>query len=283
MEANPENVTLELIEAYAQAGINRVSMGIQTLDADLLQLLRRLHNPEAAMHAIHTVHQAGIQNISIDLMYDLPKQTLSHWSATLKQIKTLPIRHLSLYNLTIEPHTLFFKQQAQLRSYLPDEESSLAMYTMAVEYLQEIGLKQYEISAFAVEGYESQHNTGYWTGRPFLGLGPSAFSYWEGRRFRNVAHLRKYCKALKEARSPVDFEEKLTSEAHLRELFVIRLRLRQGVSLEDFTSKYGLLDSDTRRTLNRLLEEGYLYNEKGRLILTERGILFYDTVASELI
>jgi oxygen-independent coproporphyrinogen-3 oxidase len=136
LEANPENVTLEVMQAYAAAGINRVSIGIQTLDPNLLELLGRLHHPETALQAIHTTYQAGIRNISIDLMYDLPKQTLQHWASTLDQIKTLPLRHLSLYNLTIEPHTIFFKKQAQLRPWLPNEETSLAMYEMAIENLE---------------------------------------------------------------------------------------------------------------------------------------------------
>ena len=283
LEANPENVTLELMQAYVAAGINRVSIGVQTLDSHLLKLLGRLHGPEIALQAVLTTYQAGIQNISIDLMYDLPKQTLQHWSTTLKQIKALPLKHLSLYNLTIEPHTLFFKKQAQLRAWLPDEETSLAMYEMAIENLEEMGLRQYEISAFAQSGYESQHNSGYWIGRPFWGLGPSAFSYWEGKRFRNIAHLGHYCQALEEDRSPIDFEELLDPDAHRRELFVIQLRLRQGVSLETFTQMHGPLDHSMQTTLNRLIAENYLHWDKGCIILTKRGILFYDTLAAELI
>lgn len=283
LEVNPENVTLELIRAYATAGVNRVSLGIQTLDADLLHLLGRLHRPEMAIQAIHTVYQAGISNISIDLMYDLPKQTLHHWASTLEQVRHLPISHLSLYNLTIEPHTLFFKNQTQLRPWLPDEEASLAMYEMAIEQLEAIGLQQYEISAFAKPHYESQHNTGYWTGRSFLGLGPSAFSYWEGKRFRNVAHLGRYCRALEAGQLAIDFEEQLDPDAHLRELFVIQLRLRQGVCLKAFHEQYGMLDAFTQSTLQRLIEEGYLQRENEQIKLTKRGLLFYDSVATELI
>ncbi len=283
LEANPENITLDLMKAYAEAGINRVSVGIQTLDTQLLQLLGRLHQPETAIQAIHTVYEAGIHNISIDLMYDLPRQTLHHWETTLEQIKTLPIQHLSLYNLTIEPHTLFFKKQELLRPWLPNEETSLAMYEMAVKYLKMLGLQQYEISAFAKSGYESQHNTGYWIGRPFLGFGPSAFSYWQRKRLRNVAHLGKYCHLLKEGHSPIDFEEQLDPNAHRRELFVIHLRLRCGVSLNTFEHHYGTLDQETVQTLHRLIKEEYIDWKDGKILLTKRGILFYDILASELI
>jgi oxygen-independent coproporphyrinogen-3 oxidase len=216
-------------------------------------------------------------------MYDLPEQTLMHWQQTLSAIRELPITHLSLYNLTIEPHTLFFKKKTLLAKLLPDEETSLKMYEKAVHALAQQGLQRYEISAFAKPGYESQHNTGYWTARPFLGFGPSAFSYWGGKRFRNVAHLNRYCQALKKGESPIDFEEKLDDIASRRELLVIRLRLCEGVDLTRFQQNHGALDSETHKTLADLILQGLIRKAQDHLFLTPRGILFYDTVASELI
>lgn len=283
LEANPENITQDLMQAYADAGINRVSIGIQTLDSGLLNILGRLHDPKIALQAIHATYRAGLHNISIDLMYDLPKQTLEQWNATLTTIQTLPLQHLSLYNLTIEPHTLFFKKQDTLRPLLPDEETSLTMYMTAREKLEEVGLKQYEISAFARPGAESRHNAGYWMGRPFLGFGPSAFSYWQGKRFRNIAHLKRYCQLLEAGQFPIDFEEKLDPEAHRRELLVIQLRMCQGVSLDVFTQEHGEIDIETMAVLQSLIQEDFLMQRQGRIFLTERGILFYDTVAAELI
>jgi len=283
LEANPENVTADVMQAYVQAGINRVSLGVQTLDPALLQLLGRLHHPQTALNAIQTIIDTGISNLSIDLMYDLPQQTLAHWETTLNQVIQLPLTHLSLYNLTIEPHTLFFKRQESLRPHLPDEAASLAMYQMACQKLESVGLQQYEISAFAKPGYESQHNSGYWTGRPFWGLGPSAFSYWEGKRFRNVAHLGRYCAALKKEESPIDFEEQLETYAHRRELFVIQMRLRTGVNLNEFIARHGPLDEMTHQMINHLEKEGFLTKEHSQIKLTQRGILFYDHVAAELI
>lgn len=283
LEVNPENATFELMQAYSKIGINRVSIGIQTLSDDLLSILGRLHSSQTARDAICTTYRAGIENISIDLMYDLPKQTLNHWVSTLDQLAELPLSHLSLYNLTIEPGTLFFKKQKELSPLLPDSESSLAMYEMAIQKLEKAGFKQYEISAFARPGAESRHNIGYWTGRPFLGLGPSAFSYWEEKRFRNVANLNRYCQSLMEGKSPIDFEEKLDSEAHRRELFVIQLRIRQGISLKTFSQQHGTLDQATLITMNRLEKEGYLNQFEGHITLTHRGLLFYDMVAAELI
>ncbi len=283
LEANPENIDLQSMKEYAAAGINRASIGIQTLDPALLQLLGRLHHSNTALKAVETTFQAGIENISIDLMYDLPHQTLKQWTNTLHLIKQLPISHLSLYNLTIEPHTLFFKNEKALQPHLPSQEMSLAMIENAREELENMGLKRYEISAFSKPGKESRHNSGYWTGRQFLGFGPSAFSYWENKRFRNIAHLGKYCESLKLGQLPRDFEEELDPEAHRRELLVIRLRLMEGVDIDHFTKEYGELDPQTKDSIKRLIHDGFLTKNNHRLQLSEKGILFYDTIAVELI
>ena len=281
LEANPENITKQLMQAYAEAGINRVSIGLQTLDDPLLITLGRLHTAKKAKDAVHITAEAGIHNISVDLMYDLPGQSLQHWKHSLMQVADLPIQHLSLYNLTIEPHTVFFKKQAQLTKILPDPETSLAMYTTALAELEALGLRQYEISAFAKEGFLSRHNSGYWTGRAFLGLGPSAFSYIQGCRFRNIAHLNKYCAQLEEGKLPVDFEETLEPEARFRELLAIHLRLRAGVQMSKFNALHGTID--VSKNIQKLERDGLLEWVEDTLRLTQKGILFYDTVATEII
>lgn len=283
LEANPETVTLERLRAFAAAGINRISIGVQSLDDTLLQKLGRTHGSQTSIEAVHITAKAGISNISIDLMYDIPCQTLASWKQTLQGIVLLPITHLSLYNLTIEPHTVFFKYQEKLRKELPDADSSTAMYQLAQESLERAGLAQYEISAFAQPGAFSRHNTGYWTGRPFLGFGPSAFSYWEGKRFRAVANLNRYSEALKLSQSPTDFSEELPPEAQRRELLAIALRLKEGVAIEAFERRHGKLDAETKETLQRLCKEGLLIWQNHSLCMTERGMLFYDTIATEII
>lgn len=272
LEANPENFSTELFQAYKKAGINRLSFGVQSFDDALLKKLSRTHEADEASKAICDAHRIGFENISIDLMYDLPGQTLQMWQHTIQEANALPLSHLSLYNLTFEPHTVFYKKRELLKKTVPDEETSAKMYLTAI---QELNLKQYEISAF---GSPSIHNKGYWTARPFLGFGPSAFSYWEGVRFRNFAHLGKYSKAIHAGLFPVDFEEKLDPEASIRELLAVHLRLLEGVYLNDFS-----LSSETQETIEKLKKEGFLGMTKNRLTLTERGLLFYDLVASEII
>ncbi len=282
LEANPENITKQAMKEYADSGINRVSIGVQTLDNQLLKTLGRLHSGSLAIDAIYETFDAGIHNISIDLMYDLPGQTLTAWENTLKQAVNLPITHLSLYNLTIEPHTVFFKNRKTLEKILPSEETSLQMYEMAVEILSE-KLKQYEISAFSKINYQSKHNVGYWTARPFFGLGPSAFSYYENKRFQNIANLSKYHKMLISNESPIDFEEELNPVSRLRELLAINLRLIEGVDLNKFQDTHGKLDLETFAVLKLLVADGFIVQDSERIMLTKRGILFYDTVASDLI
>lgn len=275
IEANPENASQELFSQILKLGVNRLSLGIQSLDERSLQTLERVHSAERARSAIEEAAKAGFKNISIDLMYDLPDQTEASWQYTLDQLAGLPIQHLSLYNLTIEPHTSFHKRKVQI----PEGQISLSFLNRALEKLQQIGLDRYEISAFAKKGHESRHNLGYWTGRPFLGYGPSAFSYWEGERFQNIAHLQRYARLLKEGKSPIDFQEKLSHDAHLKERIAVQLRLKHGVDLLSFDP----LPQETRLGIEKLKNLGFLNQHGSQLQLTERGMLFYDSVAAELI
>jgi oxygen-independent coproporphyrinogen-3 oxidase len=208
-------------------------------------------------------------------MYEIPGQTFESWSYTLNQLSTLPITHLSLYNLTIEPHTLYYKKRKTLIPLLPPAEVSLNMLQVAVDFLEGIGLKRYEISAFSHPGLESRHNLGYWTARPFIGIGPSAFSYYDKKRLRNICHLKNYAQALQEGKSPIDFEEALSDAHSLHELLAVRLRLLSGVDMRDFPVPKSLYQS--------LQDKGWLTIEKDRACLTDQGLLFYDSVATEII
>ena len=283
LEANPENISRHLMEQFFEVGVNRISIGIQSFNDDLLKILSRQHSAQKAIEAILHTAESGLTNISIDLMYDLPSQSLESWMETLSTACSLPITHLSLYNLTIEPYTSFYKKRDALKTLLPEPESSLAMYESAVDKLQEQGLMQYEISAFAKANFQSRHNMGYWKSRPFLGFGPSAFSYWGGKRFRNVANLNRYSQKLEDGESPVDFEEELSGEAKKRELVAVQLRMISGVDLVHFQEVHGMLDEAIMNDLERLHHEGFLARKHSHYSLTKQGILFYDTVATELV
>ncbi len=279
IEVNPETVTAEKIGAYREIGINRISIGIQSLVDSELLLLGRTHNASKAVEAIHIAHSAGIKNISVDLMYELPKQTPHSWSVTLQQTIALPITHLSLYNLTFEPHTPFHTQRRELLPLIAQDEEKVQMLKEAIFCFASAGLERYEISAFAKPGFTSLHNSGYWLGRNFLGFGPSAFSFWEGSRFRNICSIQKWAGALKEKNSPLDFEETLSSEDAYNELLAIQLRMLSGCDL----SSRGELPERTRSTLSQLVRDDFLIQEGSRIWLSERGLLFYDDVASAII
>jgi len=279
LEANPESVSYDLMKDFKQAGINRVSIGIQSFEDTLLKGLNRSHSAAKGIHSIEATARAGFDNISIDLMFDLPRQDIEMWTSTLATAMTLPIVHLSLYNLTIEPHSLFHKKRHQLQKLLPTNEESTTMLTKAQKMLALEGFVQYEISAFAKNHRYSKHNTGYWTGRPFIGLGPSAFSYWQGKRFHNIANLSSYCRALKQGSSPIDFEEILDDNARKRELFVIGLRLIDGLDITAFEP----FEATTAEVIADLQDRKLLIKEGNNIKLSAQGILFYDTIAAELI
>ena len=283
LEANPEDVTQEKIQAFASLGINRLSIGVQSLDDSSLNTLDRRHSAKKALSAIEATFNAGIHNLSIDLMYDLPNQTLSSWEKTLSCLEHLPLTHLSLYNLTIEPETLFYKNKKSLTPLLPTPEVSLNMLQMAIQHLKNKGFERYEISAFCKNDLYSRHNTGYWIGRPFLGFGPSAFSYWDQKRFRNIAHLSRYAGFLNQGKSPVDFEEKLPFSSSQNELLAVQLRLLEGVDLVLFQERHEKLSVETTQALWDLEQKGWLLKEDQTLKLSAEGLLFYDSVATAII
>jgi oxygen-independent coproporphyrinogen III oxidase len=270
IEANPDSI--KYLSDYRSLGINRISIGIQSLEDSLLLLLTRKHNAAQAIAAVEHAHKTGFDNISIDLMYDIPQQALHQWQNTLLQALRLPITHLSIYNLTIEPHTAFFKHQHKIQKQTPDEHTSLQMFEMAQQMTAQQGFQQYEISAFCKPGLSSQHNLGYWIRRNFIGLGPSAFSYLDGRRFQNTTNLSQYQDKLQHNTYPVSFEEKLPPAQHKKEMLAIQLRVLEGVNI-----------SELENIPPSLIKQNLLTIENNKIKLTQKGILFYDTIAEEII
>lgn len=283
LEANPEDASLSLLSDFRSIGVNRLSLGIQSLDDEQLHVLERQHSSQKGIDAIMAAERAGFNNISIDLMYDLPHQSMASWKSTLDRLNQLPITHLSLYNLTFEPHTGFFKRKKELTPHLPNDEQSLRLLQEAIDAIENAGLDRYEISAFARPGMYSRHNTGYWTARSFLGFGPSAFSYWDGKRFRNIAHLNRYAEALASGTFPIDFEEQLPYPQSLYELLAVRIRLKEGIDIALFEKSHGTLPKEFYKRLQSLEERGWLKRSGEVCSLTDAGMLFYDSVATELI
>lgn len=279
IEANPNSVVRDYAVAYAGLGINRISLGAQSFDPALCAALLRSHGVEETFRAVDIFSAAGFSNLSLDLMYDLPKQDLATWHKTLNTAVLLPITHVSLYNLTIEPKTEWFPRREALRLEMPDEELSTEMYLSAGALLHEAGFGQYEISAFAKPGYQSRHNVGYWNGDEFLGFGPSAFSFFDGQRFSNAANIKAYCRFP----SKKNFQDNLSAEERFREFLALGLRMNNGVKLDTLKDRYGPMPAELTKTLTDLIAEGLLEHEGKAIRLTGRGRLLYDSVAVEII
>jgi oxygen-independent coproporphyrinogen-3 oxidase len=279
IETNPENATLKKFKNLKKIGINRVSIGVQSFDDNLLKILNRNHSSKDAIKAIKNI-QSSIDNISIDLMYDIPNQSIFSFEKTLCTIEKLNIKHISLYNLTFEENTLFFKNKEKYLPLIPEEKESLKMLNKATSYLKKNNFLRYEISAFCKKNYRSIHNIGYWTQREFIGFGPSSFSYIFKKREKNISNIKTYIKNIFENKSIIDFAETLSYPKNVKELLLINLRLIEGVDLNFFEKNNQKLPLDTIRYLDNSI---FISKNKNRYKLSKKGLIFYDTLASEII
>lgn len=240
VEANPGTVDREKLCLLRAAGVNRLSLGVQSFDDALLAFLGRIHTAAEACAAWEAARAAGFTNLSLDLIYAIPGQTLVAWRATLQQALALAPEHVSAYSLTIEPGTAFGRRAAAgILTAVPDD-LDLAMYQEARERLEAAGLCQYEISNFARPGRESRHNLTYWCNEPYLGLGPAAASYLNGERRTNVPTVRAYYATCRAGRAPVAEREEATPELAQAETVILGLRLRTGLSWERFRQRFGV-------------------------------------------
>ena len=273
-EVNPEDLSEELVSRLKQAGVNRLSIGVQSFQRPLLNVIKR---PFPSVEAIEKAHKT-ISNLSIDLLYDIPNQTPHLLEKDLKVIEKLPIDHISIYNLTIEENTPFFLEKPQK----PSEKVSLGLLHKINSTLKSYGFNRYEISSFAKNGQFSRHTTGYWTGRNYLGLGPSAHSYIDGTRWGNIRSLTPYLSTVEKGVKPVSFTEKSALQTRQPELFALHLRLLAGVDLPAFEKRFSPLKKELKNGIETLLCMQLLAKTNQRIALTEKGALFYDTVLEKL-
>ena len=282
IEANPGTLSREKLRAYRQLGINRLSLGAQSLHAAELRFLGRRHTAEEVMHNVSLAREAGFENINLDLMTAFPGQTLDSFRHTLEQAVQLHPAHLSCYTLIFEPGTPFYHRM-QTGELLPvPEEKEVQFYQEARRFLEERGYRQYEISNFARDkAYICRHNCIYWNYHPYLGLGPSAHSFDGKQRWANIRSVSSYIQHLKAGRLPVDFQESLTPQQQMFEYIYLHLRLRNGLDLAAFRQRFGVdLTSRYRDTIHRLLSEGLIEPPNGHLKLTDKGWLLADTIAT---
>lgn len=281
-EANPDDITLEKAQHLVQLGVNRVSLGVQSFDNAMLRKLNRRHDAERAHKAVEEIRQAGINNISIDLIYGLPEQTHEQWESDVRTALSLNTQHLSAYALSYEPGTVLYYQLQRGQIKETEEELSLRMFRTLITHCEAAGLAQYEISNFARPSYESRHNSAYWQGIPYIGLGPGAHSY-DGLRTRrhNIDHLSQYINS-QAGIVPYELEELSTTEL-LNEMVMTRLRTRQGLPLATFRKRFG---EEAEQTLLHAasphLHREWLALSDEHLTLTREGIFVSDYVMTDL-
>ncbi len=283
LEANPGTATPKLLAEYRRVGVNRLSLGIQSFDADELQMLDRIHTPEQAASCALTARQAGFDNLSFDLIFALPNQTLARWEATLRHAVDLAPNHISAYNLIVESGTPLDHQIRKGKISPLTEDQEREFYEFTINFWEACGYRQYEISNFARPGFEAQHNIKYWDGSAYLGLGASAHSYNGQRRFWNVANLRKYLEALDDNRLPEEGHEKLSREQKIYENVFLSLRQNRGVHLESFRKKFRAeFDEVFNGKVREFESEGLLIRQDGYLKLSRNGIFLCDEICAQL-
>ncbi len=277
-EVNPGDVTEEKAALYMKSGIRRISLGAQSFDDAILKRINRAHDAEAISDSFRILRRAGFKNINLDLIFSLPGQTLAEVRASLEKLLELGPEHVSLYELTVEDRTVFGALRKKGRLNLPTEEASLEMLTFARDFLKANGFRHYELLNYAKPGFESKHNLLYWGNHEYLGLGPGAFSYLDGRRFRNSASYEEYLKKAENGDLTAHEEEVLDPEKKQVESFLLALRLTEGASAAQFSDLTPKLTS----SLTRLVEQGLLLSDDQRIRLTPKGQLFAETVFTEL-
>jgi oxygen-independent coproporphyrinogen-3 oxidase len=274
LEAHPATIRLENLFALREGGINRLSMGVQSFSDVHLQALGRHHTAEGARAAFVAARAAGFTNIGIDLIYGLPNQPFSDWEATLQAAIDLAPEHLSLYGLSVEEGSLFYKKAKAGLLPLPLEEEVIAEYQTAQRRLAAAGYRQYEISNFARPGYECRHNLLYWDRGEVLGIGLSAHSYLDHEHRSNTDSLQAYLEAIASDRLPIAQIEKVSPEALRKDQIIFGLRKTEGVPLELFED-----DPALQEAADRLISEGLLTVASRRIRLTSKGVLLADEVA----
>jgi oxygen-independent coproporphyrinogen-3 oxidase len=282
LEVNPDDLTSDYLAMLHDFPFNRLSMGIQSFDENELKFLGRRHSARQAIDSVAACQQNGFDNISIDLMYGLPNQTIEIWEKNLHQAIALDVQHISAYHLIYEDHTRLEALRWNGKVHAVDEELSNQMFLLLIERLTENGFEHYEISNFAKNGLYSQHNTAYWRDEKYLGLGPAAHSFDGQNRSWNVASLTRYIEAINSGTLPSE-NEYLDIYTQYNEFILTRLRTMWGANIQQLKAKFGEeLFNYCLMNAQKYLENHLLKIENGNLKLTRKGIFISDGIMSDL-
>ncbi len=281
-EANPDDLTSDYLKRIKNAGVNRLSIGVQSFNNELLKKMNRRHDANQTVDCVENAVKTGINNISVDLIYGLPGLAQNDWKASLQQVFQLPVQHLSAYHLTYHEGTAFYTWLKKGTLKELKESESIIQFETLVEATQKHGFEQYEISNFAVDKIYSKHNTSYWMGKEYLGLGPSAHSFNGSSRRWNITHVESYIKALKSDQSY--FEEEILSENEkYNEYILTRIRTIWGVSVVDIQQKFGAERADYfLKNIKKYTDTKLVIEKKQLYTITQKGLFVSDEIMTDL-
>ena len=278
IEVNPDDITETFSHDLANLAVNRISMGVQTFNNERLHFLHRRHTAEQVTDAINNLRKTGIQNISIDLMYGFPGETMNEWETDIDKALALGVEHISAYCLMIEEGTPLYQFTIHNSQFTIDEELERQMYELLIDKLNDAGYEHYEISNFAKPGFHSRHNSSYWDGTPYNGIGAAAHSYDIRTRSWNVADIRSYINAIEGGKRPFE-EERIDDNTRYNDTITVALRTREGINLQELQTKY---KDYCIQNASRFIEDGLLKNSRHHLSLTRKGLFVSDMIMSEL-
>ncbi|WP_025114308.1 radical SAM family heme chaperone HemW [Lysinibacillus fusiformis] len=271
-EANPDELSAEKLQVLFEGGVNRLSMGVQSFDQGLLQKIGRTHSNEHVYETIALAKKIGFQNISIDLMYGLPGQTMAQWKDSLEKALALDLPHFSAYSLIVEPKTIFYNQYAKGKLLLPTEDLEADMYDVLMQQMELHGLQQYEISNFAKPSYHSEHNKIYWDNDEYAGFGAGAHGYLEGVRYSNHGPLKKYMETVLAGELPIVHEHEVSRAEKREEQMFLGLRKSEGVKHKIYEEKLKVpIVTHYDSVLKELVSKGLLEHDDVGVRLTRKG------------
>ncbi|HEO1047970.1 TPA: oxygen-independent coproporphyrinogen III oxidase [Streptococcus agalactiae] len=283
IEANPGDLTVDKIEVLQKSAVNRVSLGVQTFNDKHLKRIGRSHNEAQIYSTIDALKTAGFQNISIDLIYALPGQTMDDVRSNVAKALSLNIPHLSLYSLILEHHTVFMNKMRRGKLHLPTEDLEAEMFEYIISEMERNGFEHYEISNFTKPGFESRHNLMYWDNVEYYGVGAGASGYLDGIRYRNRGPIQHYLKGISEGNARLS-EEVLSKNEMMEEELFLGLRKKEGVSIGKFEQKFGTsFEKRYGQIVQELQSDGLLKENNGFIQMTKKGLFLGDTVAEKFI
>ncbi len=284
MECNPGNLTEEKLEVMKKYGVNRISMGLQAKQDNLLKGLGRIHNYKTFKENFLLAKKVGFNNINVDLMFGLPNQRLNEWEETLREIISLEPAHISAYSLIIEEGTAFYNLYENDKLKLPTEEEERKMYHLAKKILEENGFNQYEISNYAKERKECRHNLAYWNMDNWIGVGSAAASYINGKRIKNISSVEEYINSINEKGEAVEEIINNSKNDNIEEFMFMGLRKINGIDENEFKKRFSMNINDVYgEILNKYIDEGLLIRESGRIFLSEKGIEISNVIMADFL